>query len=68
MFKLEIMTGGAAFRDDSEAAEFGDAALDPNASEVRRILVSIHDELMEGYTSGTVMDINGNKVGHWSYE
>lgn len=68
MFKLEIRTGGAAFRDERQIDETGEAILDPNAVEVRRILVNIHDELMEGYTSGDVMDVNGNKVGHWSYE
>lgn len=68
MFKLEIRTGGAAFRDESQNDETGNAILDTDASEVRRILVSIHDKLMKGYTSGKVMDINGNSVGCWSYE
>lgn len=68
MFKLEIRTDGDAFRDEGQTDETGNAILDPRATEVRRILVNIHDELMEGYTSGTVMDVNGNNVGHWSYE
>lgn len=68
MFELEIRTGGAAFRDEHKIDETGNAVLDPDASEIRRILVNIHDELMKGYTSGKVMDINGNKVGRWSYD
>ena len=57
MFKLEIETGGAAFRDE-----------DGESLEVRRILLDVICELEAGRTDGPVMDVNGNKVGRWSYE
>ena len=61
MFKLEIETGGAAYR-------HGDHVLDPYATEVRRILLDVICKLEAGYTDGSVIDVNGNKVGRWSYE
>lgn len=68
MFKLEIKTGGAAFRSDYETDENGEYILDPCATEVRHILMSICDKLALGHTDGKVMDYNGNAVGEWSYE
>lgn len=68
MFKLEIKTGGAAFRDESRTDHHGDYVLDPYACEVRRILKDVSRKLEAGYTDGSVMDVNGNKVGSWSYE
>lgn len=68
MFKLEIKTGGAAFRDESRTDRHGDYVLDPYACEVRRILRNVTCELEAGRTSGSVMDVNGNKVGQWRYE
>ena len=62
MIKLEITTGGAPFR--SENGE----GLDPYTTEVRRILLDVICELEAGRTDGPVMDVNGNKVGRWSYE
>lgn len=62
MFKLEIRTGGSAFCDpftgeEDEVAE---------AAEIRRILEKVSCELENGAPSGSVMDVNGNKVGEWS--
>lgn len=68
MFNIEIKTGGAAFRSDYETDRNGDYILDPTAHEVRRQLRMIEKELEAGSTSGKIMDRNGNKVGHWSYE
>ena len=62
MFKLEIETGGAAFRDEDGES------LDPNATEVLRILWDVICKLEAGYTDGSVIDVNGNKVGNWRYE
>ena len=36
------------------------------ALELKRILKKICEKLEYGETSGTIMDINGNKVGQWS--
>lgn len=69
MFKLEIATGGAAFRDELKVNKNGDYELDSSGSEVRRILGEISRQLLLEYNSGgIVMDINGNKVGWWHYE
>ena len=61
MFKLEINTDGAAFRDE-------DGNLDKNGSEVCRLLKSIAEKINDGYTNVSLLDINGNKVGEWFYE
>ena len=55
MFKVEIKTGNAAFEGNPEY-------------EVKRILKEIEKKLESGYTSGSCMDINGNKVGKWSLD
>ena len=60
MFKLEIETDGAAFRDDNGEA------LDPKARELRVLLGKVEIQLAHGFTDGVLMDGNGNKVGHWS--
>lgn len=62
MFKLEIETGGSAFRDE------GGEALDPRARELRVLLGKVEVQLAHGLTDGVLMDSNGNKVGRWSYE
>lgn len=62
MFKLEIKTGGAAFRDPFSGEE--DEVME--AVEIRSLLAKVSCELEHGRTSGVIMDINGNKVGSWS--
>lgn len=62
MFKLEIKTGGSAFCDPFTGEEDGVA----EAAEIRRILERVSCELENGATSGSVMDVNGNKVGNWN--
>ena len=64
MFKLEINTGGAAFHDEYNDDEAMDKCYE--AEEISRILREIIDKLEYGCTSGTILDINGNKVGKWS--
>lgn len=62
MFKCEIKTGNAAFCDPNTGAEseFWEGI------EINRILDGIKQKVHEGYTSGSVADINGNKIGKWS--
>ena len=62
MFKCEIKTGGAAFCDPStgEESEYWESV------ELKRILENVCLRIEEGETSGSCMDINGNKVGKWS--
>lgn len=75
MFKLEIKTGGAAFQAENCGVDtdrfnhlLEDDALDPYGTEVRRLLRQIEHALGDGQTEGVCMDINGNRVGEWSYE
>lgn len=51
MFKLEIDTGNAAF-------DYGDKGY-----EIARILRDIAAKVENGADSGSVRDLNGNKVG-----
>lgn len=62
MFKLEISTDGAAFRDPFSGEE--DEVME--ATEIRSLLAKVSYELEHGRSSGVIMDVNGNKVGSWS--
>ena len=53
MMKIEFKTSNAAFDD------YGDA-------EVRRILEKIATKVECGANEGSIIDINGNKIGNWS--
>lgn len=68
MFKLEIKTGNAAYRSETETDRLGNYVLDPYASEVRRNLKDIIRQLEDGLTSGKIMDVNGNCAGQWRYD
>lgn len=63
MLKIEIKTGGAAFRNE-------DDDFDPyyGGDEIKRILKKVVDDIQNGYETGSCMDINGNKVGSWTLE
>lgn len=63
MLKIEIKTGGAAFmnEDDEFDAYYG-------GEEIKRILQEVVDDIQDGYTEGSAMDINGNKVCTWTLE
>ena len=60
MMRLEIETGNAAFRDpDGEPNEFYES------EELCRILHKVTRQIESGITSGSIHDINGNRVGFW---
>lgn len=61
MFKIELKTENAAFMDPST----GKRDKFWEANELIRILDKIREQLEEGQTCGTIMDINGNKAGYW---
>lgn len=61
MLKIEIKTGGAAYSED-------DILTTEGRYELQRNLMDISRKLTNGYDSGVVMDINGNKVGNWSVD
>lgn len=52
------------FRMDNAAFAF------PHRStEVARILLDIHNRVLhDGRTEGTILDLNGNKIGQWSID
>lgn len=61
MFKMEILTEGSAFRNNNdEEYEWCEG------EELRRILRKVADDIVQGCTMGSIMDINGNKIGSWS--
>ena len=62
MFKCEIETDNAAFCDQYTGEE--DSHFE--GFELNRILDEIKMKIAAGYTYGTCIDINGNKVGTWS--
>lgn len=61
MFKIELKTENAVFMDPytGKRDEFWEAG------EIIRILDKIREQLEEGQSHGTIMDINGNKAGYW---
>ena len=61
MFRCEIETNGATFRDPLTGEE--DNMME--AVEIRRLLAEVSYELEHGATRGTIIDLNGNKVGDW---
>lgn len=62
MFRLEIKTGGAAFKDPYTGEDDNYS----EALEIRSIMAKVMGELDAGSTGGVVIDTNGNKVGQWS--
>lgn len=64
MLKIEIKTGGAAYRDEYSEED----RLDPYNTELIRNLKDIIYKLERGHDVGSIMDINGNKVGTWKLE
>lgn len=68
MLKIEIKTGGAAYRDDYEVDKNGDAVLDLSAAELERNLLEIIKKIKYGWREGNVIDINGNKSGKWTLD
>lgn len=61
MLKIEIKTDSAAFCDPST----GDENEYWESIELNRILANICLKIENGETSGSCIDINGNKVGKW---
>ena len=65
MFELKMRTSGAAFCDEN-----GNEDEYYKAKEVARMLAEIADKIDptwngDAYSSGSIMDINGNKIGEW---
>lgn len=61
MLKIEFKVGNAAFREEDED---GNDRL--RADAVADTVEELAGKIREGFTSGPVMDANGNTVGSWS--
>lgn len=59
--KIEFTTNGAAFCDPHTGEEDNYY----KAMTCKGILENILEKIEEGYTSGSVIDFNGNKIGTW---
>lgn len=64
MLQIKIETGNAAFHNEmtGEKDSFAEAI------EVTRILNEVRSQIREGRRSGSCIDINGNRVGNWSFD
>ena len=60
--KIEFSTDGAAFYDEYEDYLTNEEIKNV---EVIRILKNIIDDIKLGCDCGSIMDINGNKIGGW---
>lgn len=61
--KIQFSQEGAAFKDDYADETTNDIY---TRQEVARILKKIASYVESGYSNGSVIDINGNKIGVWS--
>ena len=61
--KIEFSTSGAAFQSEYENDVSNDLC---KREEVIRILKRIIAYIDSGNDHGSIMDINGNKIGEWS--
>lgn len=61
--KIEFSTDNAAFKDDSASDMANDLC---TREQVIRILQKIIRDIDYDYNNGSIMDINGNKIGEWS--
>ena len=69
MLKIEFKTSGAAFKPYDESEENADFLNQYYcALEIKRILEKIITSIMQDKTYGSIIDINGNKVGEWKWE
>lgn len=60
--KIKFSTSGAAFKSEYEDKATNDLC---TRGEVARILKKITVEIENGEDHGSIMDINGNKIGSW---
>lgn len=60
--KIQFSTEGAAFKDEYEDETMNDIY---KRQETARILKKIASYIESGTNYGSIMDINGNKIGSW---
>lgn len=59
MFTLTIKTDNAAFHDENGESD---------GQEIARLLLGVSHEVAAGFTDGPIIDLNGNRVGHFNLE
>lgn len=64
MLKIEFSTENAAFNDPEAFSDWGKMYF--RNEEIKRVLKNVCNQMDNGKTSGSCIDINGNKVGEWS--
>lgn len=62
-FALTFDTGNAAFHEE----EHDEEAPARNSAETARILRELAGKVEDGSLSGTILDVNGNRIGGWSW-
>ena len=65
MLRIEFATDNAAFEVDESDKWTRDYYRN---EEIKRVLKNVCNQLDNGKTSGSCIDINGNKVGTWSID
>jgi hypothetical protein len=60
--KIQFSTEGAAFKDEYEDEAINDIY---KRQETARILKKIASYVESGTNYGSIMDVNGNKIGSW---
>ena len=65
MFKMEFKTSGSAF-----GCEYDPPYIQTvdKVKEINRIVQKVTTEIASGKSYGSIMDINGNKIGKWSLD
>lgn len=63
-FKLTMSTSNAAFHCDLDEDDV-EGRQHATQMEVANYLDAVSRDLVLGYTSRTIMDVNGNTVGRW---
>lgn len=65
MLRIEFTTSNAAFAVDEPDKWTRDYYRN---EEIKRVLKNVCNQLDNGKTSGSCIDINGNKIGTWSID
>ena len=65
MLRIEFTTSNAAFAVDESDKWTRDYYRN---EEIKRVLKNVCNQLDNGKTSGSCIDMNGNKVGEWSID
>ena len=65
MFKMEFTTDGTAFGSGYDPDYIQNA---DKIREINRIVQKVTTEIASNNHYGSIMDVNGNKIGNWSLD